>query len=126
MIYLILILLSALSSLLFKILNIKSIIIQIYTLQKDSFSILKNNSFTDDEKQKILLRNSRKLFNYSILLLMKFSLIFIPISLFFIVDYCQKTNYAQILVKWDGILFSTFSFVILLLILNKYDSRRLQ
>ena len=126
MIYLILIILSLISSVLFKKFKINYSISLIFKIQKQSYSILKNGSITDDEKQKILLKNSKQLFISSIVLFVKFIFIFIPLSLIFIYDYFQKTDYNLILIQWKGIIISTLSFVVFLIILNKYDFRKIQ
>jgi hypothetical protein len=126
MIYLILIVLSLISSLLFNKLKIKFSIREIFKIQKQSYLTLNNSSITDDEKQKTLLKNSKQLFIASIVLFVKFIFIFIPLALIFIYDYIQKTDYNLILIQWKGIIISTLSFVIFLIILNKYDFRKIQ
>ncbi len=126
MIYLILIILTLISSLLFKKFKINFSIRKIFKIQKQSYSTLKNGSITDDEKQKILLKNSKQLFLSSIVLFIKFIFIFIPLALIFIYDYFQKTDYNLILIQWKGILISSISFVVFLIILNKYDFRKIQ
>lgn len=126
MIYLILIILTLISSLLFRKFKINFSIRKIFKIQKQSYSTLKNGSITDDEKQKILLKNSKQLFISSIVLFIKFIFIFIPLALIFIYDYFQKTDYNLILIQWKGILISSISFVVFLIILNKYDFRKIQ
>ena len=126
MIYLILIILTLISSLLFKKFKINFSIRKIFKIQKQSYSTLKNGSITDDEKQKILLKNSKQLFLSSIVLFIKFIFIFIPLALIFIYDYFQKTDYNLILIQCKGILISSISFVVFLIILNKYDFRKIQ
>jgi hypothetical protein len=126
MIYLILIVLSLISSLLFNKLKIKFSIREIFKIQKQSYLTINNSSITDDEKQKTLLKNSKQLFIASIVLFVKFIFIFIPLALIFIYDYIQKTDYNLILIQWKGIIISTLSFVIFLIILNKYDFRKIQ
>ena len=126
MIYFILIVLSLISSLLFNKLKIKFSIREIFKIQKQSYLTLNNSSITDDEKQKTLLKNSKQLFIASIVLFVKFIFIFIPLALIFIYDYIQKTDYNLILIQWKGIIISTLSFVIFLIILNKYDFRKIQ
>ncbi len=126
MIYLILIVLSLISSLLFNKLKIKFSIREIFKIQKQSYLTLNNSSITDDEKQKTLLKNSKQLFIASIVLFVKFIFIFIPLALIFIYDYIQKTDYNLILIQWKGIIISTLSFVVFLIILNKYDFRKIQ
>ena len=126
MIYFILIVLSLISSLLFNKLKIKYSIREIFKIQKQSYLTINNSSITDDEKQKTLLKNSKQLFIASIVLFVKFIFIFIPLALIFIYDYIQKTDYNLILIQWKGIIISTLSFVIFLIILNKYDFRKIQ
>ncbi len=126
MIYLILIVLSLISSLLFNKLKIKFSIREIFKIQKQSYLTINNSSITDDEKQKTLLKNSKQLFIASIVLFVKFIFIFIPLALIFIYDYIQKTDYNLILIQWKGIIISSLSFVVFLIILNKYDFRKIQ
>ena len=126
MIYLTLVFLSLISSYLFNKLNINLNIKQIINIQKQSFIILKTSSITDEEKQKTLLDNSKQLFISSILLFAKFVFIFLPIAIIFIYDYFKKTNFYLIVIDWKGMLISSISFVLFLLLFNKYDSRRIQ
>jgi hypothetical protein len=126
MIYLILIILSCISSLLFNKLKINFSILKIFKIQKQSYLTLNSSSITDDEKQKTLLKYSKLLFISSFILFIKFIFIIIPLALIFIYDYFQKTDYNLILIQWKGILISTLSFVVFLLILNKYDIRKIQ
>lgn len=126
MIYLALVFLSILSSYLFNKLNINFNIKQIINIQKQSFIVLKTSSITDEEKQKTLLINSKQLFISSILLFVKFIFIFLPIAIIFIYDYFKKTNFYLIVIDWKGMLISSISFVLFLILFNKYDSRRIQ
>lgn len=126
MIYLALVSLSILSSYLFNKLNINLNVKQIINIQKQSFIVFRTSSITDEEKQKTLLINSKQLFISSILLFVKFIFIFLPIAIIFIYDYFKKTNFYLIVIDWKGMLISSISFVLFLILFNKYDSRRIQ
>ena len=79
-------------------------------LQRESLKVLTDSDYSDDQKQKILLSYSGKIFLLTLRLLILFFAASLPLALLIFIGslISEKHNFSQILLSFNGI-FKIFS-----------------
>lgn len=97
-------------------------------LQKKSFSVISDKTLQDDQKQKMLLNYSRKIFSGTILLFLLFILALIPFALvtaFAGISHISPA-FNEMLFSFKGICISFTAFLVYYLVKLVYARYRLQ
>ncbi len=99
----------------------------IFTLQKESIQIMSNAEFSDDQKQKILLSNSGKVFYVTLKLVLLFVLVLLPFTLLVAIGDWLSGNiiFYETIVSVKGIVLSSIAFVVYFLLKKGYGRFKL-
>lgn len=120
-------LVSLVSGLLFSVLPLKKSITVLFSIQNNSFRLLKDNHFTDEEKQKLLLVNSGKILGYTLKIVV---LIFVGTLPFFLLVFGERwfyhtTHFGEFFLSIEGIVISSGLVILFFLLKAGYAKIRL-
>ena len=120
MIYLLIIIITILSCIIFDNLGIITLVKNLTNSYQFQLKALKDKTKTDEEKQKELLRQISKQIIYLLKLIGSIILFISPFLSIFIIDELFKTTYSETLYSLSGILASLIAVVLYIILKKQY------